>query len=98
VRILLDVNMSPLWLEYLRAAGHHAVLWTAIGAPRAPDSEIVRYAREQGFVIFSRDLDFGAILAASGAKLPSVIQLRGSGQFPQEDRAPRPAHPGAGRA
>jgi len=34
------------------------------------------WARSKGFVVFTHDLDFGAILAATGADSPSVIQLR----------------------
>jgi len=32
--------------------------------------------RSNGFVVFTHDLDFGAILAATSADSPSVIQLR----------------------
>jgi len=82
VRILLDVNMSPLWCDYLRAAGHDAVHWSALGDVRADDTEIVAYARAHGFVIFTRDLDFGVLLTASGDARPSIIQFRGAGQLP----------------
>lgn len=34
------------------------------------------YAREHGFVVFTHDLDFGNILAATGALGPSVIQVQ----------------------
>ena len=84
MKLLLDVNISPVWRDYLRAAGHHAVHWTAIGDARALDTEIARYAGEQGFVIVTRDLDFGALLAASRLNRPSVVLLRGPHQFPVE--------------
>ncbi|MBU4286823.1 MAG: DUF5615 family PIN-like protein, partial [Proteobacteria bacterium] len=47
-----------------------------IGRPDAPDSEIMAYARSNGYVVFTHDLDFGAILAATKADCPSVIQIR----------------------
>ena len=48
------------------------------------DAEIAAYASEQGFVILTRDLDFGALLAASGLNRPSVLLLRGPHQFPRD--------------
>ena len=83
MKLLIDANLSPSWSNFLREAGHHAVHWTAIGRPDAPDEEIMQYAAEQGFVIVTRDLDFPAILAASRAPRPSVVLLRGPKQFPQ---------------
>jgi len=40
------------------------------------DPEILAWARERGFILVTHDLDPGAILAASGAKSPSVVILR----------------------
>lgn len=34
------------------------------------------YARENGCIIFTHDLDFGALLAVTNASGPSVIQIR----------------------
>jgi predicted nuclease of predicted toxin-antitoxin system len=34
------------------------------------------WARHYGYVVFTHDLDFGAILAATHARSPSVIQAR----------------------
>ncbi|GIK54692.1 MAG: hypothetical protein BroJett015_03550 [Chloroflexota bacterium] len=42
----------------------------------ATDEEIMRWARENGYVVFTHDLNFGAILAATRAQSPSVIQVR----------------------
>ena len=74
--------MSPLWVEFLRSAGYEAVHWTSIGHARARDEEIAEYAAMNEFVVFTRDLDFGALLATSGATRPSVILLRGEVQLP----------------
>lgn len=83
MRLLVDVNLSPSWAAFFRDAGHHALHWLAIGPHNAPDTDLVGYAIDQGFVILTRDLDFGAILAASRLRRPSVILLRGPRQFPQ---------------
>jgi len=76
MKILIDMNLSPRWVEALGAAGHEVAHWSQTGSPSAPDSEIMRWAAANGFVIFTHDLDFGAILAAGGDTAPSVIQLR----------------------
>lgn len=34
------------------------------------------WAKQNGFVVFTHDLDFGAILAATQADSPSVFQVR----------------------
>lgn len=56
--------------------GCEAEHWSAVGNPRATDREILGYAKAGGYVVFTHDLDFGAILAASAASSPSVMQLR----------------------
>ena len=76
MKILVDMNLSPAWEPVLKAAGHEAVHWTTVGKPDAPDRELFAWARANGHVVFTHDLDFGAILAATKAMGPSVIQLR----------------------
>jgi predicted nuclease of predicted toxin-antitoxin system len=82
VKFLLDVNISPLWIDFLQSAGYDAVHWTSVGDARARDEEIAAYAVANGFVVFTRDLDFGALLARTRALAPSVILLRGEAQLP----------------
>jgi predicted nuclease of predicted toxin-antitoxin system len=76
MKILVDMNLSPLWIPFLATHDFAAVHWSAIGDPAAEDSEILGYAAANSFVIFTHDLDFGALLAASGVSRPSVIQVR----------------------
>jgi len=56
--------------------GRSAVHWSVVGDARAPDGGILAWAREHARVLFAHDLDFGAVLASSGAVPPSVIPLR----------------------
>lgn len=76
MKLLIDMNLSPQWVPVLEASGWKAVHWSLIGQPNAPDQEIFEYAKSHGYVIFTHDLDFGAILAATNAEYPSVIQVR----------------------
>jgi predicted nuclease of predicted toxin-antitoxin system len=56
--------------------GHDCVHWSETGPPNAPDRKILLWTRSNGYVVFIHDLDFGAILAATKADSPSVLQLR----------------------
>ncbi len=76
MRLVLDMNLSPDLRAQLGAAGHEAVHWSTLGAPTASDESIMIYARDRDLVVVTHDLDFGAILAATHADGPSVIQVR----------------------
>lgn len=76
LRLLVDMNLSPMWVEVLRESGIEAAHWYQIGAANAPDSELFAWARDNGYVVFTHDLDFGALLAATHAESPSVFQIR----------------------
>lgn len=76
MRLLVDMNLSPQWVEFLSARGYEVIHWSSIGKLDAPDSELLEYAQAKGYVVFTHDLDFGTLLAYSGAEGPSVIQLR----------------------
>ncbi len=76
MRLLVDMNLSPRWINVLTHAGFEAAHWSAIGAMNAPDSEIMAYACANDCVVLTHDLDFGAILAATHGDKPSVVQIR----------------------
>ena len=76
MKIIVDMCLSPKWAEALTAAGIEARHWSSIGAGNAPDSTIFDFARQDGAVILTADLDFGALLAGAKSGKPSVIQLR----------------------
>ena len=83
MKILIDINLSPDWVKVLAAQGWETVHWSSIGDIRAADQLIFNCARENGYVVFTHDLDFGAILAATNANAPSVFQIRIQDVFPQ---------------
>jgi uncharacterized protein DUF5615 len=41
VKVLVDMNLSPLWVEQLSRAGFEAVHWSNVGDPRAPDRTLM---------------------------------------------------------
>lgn len=76
MNILVDMNLSPRWVELPVQSGFSATHWSSIGRGDAADSEIMAHAATLGYVVLTHDLDFGAILAATQARLPSVVQIR----------------------
>lgn len=76
MKILLDMNLSPAWVPVLQQAGFQVFHWSELGAHNAPDLELFSWAREQCAVVFTHDLDFGTLLALTGAEAPSVFQMR----------------------
>ena len=76
MKILIDMNLSPEWVTVLTNHGITAVHWSTVGDPRAADALIMDWARENGYVVFTHDLDFGAALALTQAEGPTVIQVR----------------------
>jgi predicted nuclease of predicted toxin-antitoxin system len=84
IQILIDMNLSPLWVDELAKDGFAAVHWSTIGDPGAMDREIMDWARSNSHVVFTHDLDFGTMLALTHASGPSVVQLRGQDVLPDQ--------------
>lgn len=76
MKLLLDMNLSPFLAELLSKAGWETIHWSNVGAPGAADHFILSWALQNDFSVVTNDLDFGAILAATNAQCPSVIQIR----------------------
>ncbi|HEX3890075.1 MAG TPA: DUF5615 family PIN-like protein [Verrucomicrobiae bacterium] len=76
MKLLVDMNLSPDWVAVLKESGWEAIHWSKVGNPRASDSEIMAWAKQNGHVVFTHDLDFGTMLALTQAEGPSVIQVR----------------------
>jgi predicted nuclease of predicted toxin-antitoxin system len=76
MKLLVDMNLSPDFCPAIARDGLVAIHWSAVGRVNAPDIEVMRYARDHDYVVISHDLDFSAILAATHAQGPSVVQVR----------------------
>jgi predicted nuclease of predicted toxin-antitoxin system len=76
MRILIDMNLSPEWVEEFKLYNIDAVHWSTVGKFDAPDVELMAWARDNDHIVFTHDLDFGTALALTKAEKPSVIQVR----------------------
>jgi predicted nuclease of predicted toxin-antitoxin system len=76
LKFLIDMNLSPRWVETLEKYGYPSIHWSSVGRPDALDSEVLTFAQENNYVLLTHDLDFGAILASSLGVSPSVVQIR----------------------
>ena len=70
------MGISPRTVAYLRDSGHDATHLNDQNLGRLPDSEILDKARSEERILLTHDLDFGELIAASAAHLPSVIIFR----------------------
>jgi predicted nuclease of predicted toxin-antitoxin system len=76
LRFLIDNALSPFLAEGLGAAGHDAVHVRQYGMQASTDEGILARAALEKRIVVSADTDFGTLLAAQGAALPSVILFR----------------------
>jgi predicted nuclease of predicted toxin-antitoxin system len=76
MKFLADMGISPKTVTFLRGMEHDAVHLYDQGLDRLPDSAILEKARDEDRILLTHDLDFGELMAASRAALPSVIIFR----------------------
>lgn len=76
MKFLIDMNLSPRWCGILQAEGWDSVHWSQVGSASAPDHELMQWALGEQRVVLTHDLDYGAMLAATKASGPSVVQVR----------------------
>jgi predicted nuclease of predicted toxin-antitoxin system len=83
MKLLIDMNLSPDWVEVFAQQGWAACHWSTVGNLRATDRDIMDWARAHSYVVFTHDLDFGILLATTRAQGPSVVQMRTQDIMPQ---------------
>ena len=76
MKLLIDMNLSPSWVQTFQTQAIEAIHWSMVGEPNATDKTIFAWAGKHGYIVFTHDLDFGSILSATGSTKPSVIQVR----------------------
>jgi predicted nuclease of predicted toxin-antitoxin system len=83
MKFLVDMNLSPRWVDHLAGEGIEAAHWSTLGLATATDDVVLAFAAENDYVVITEDLDFSAILAASRGHKPSVVQVRGDNLRPE---------------
>jgi predicted nuclease of predicted toxin-antitoxin system len=53
MKILIDMNLSPTWIEFLVASGFEAAHWSQVGSGDAHDTEVMRWAAEHDHVVLA---------------------------------------------
>jgi len=83
MRLLVDMNLSPRWVDFLLSAGRDAVHRSSVGPNSAKDGYICEFARQHAYIILTNDLDFPQILAHTKKAAPSIVLLRGEPLVPE---------------
>ena len=83
MKLLIDMNLSPRWVDYLGITDHEITHWSSVGPANASDFEIAEYAIQHGYAVMTHDLDFSAILATTKGVKPSVVQIRADNISPE---------------
>jgi predicted nuclease of predicted toxin-antitoxin system len=76
MKFLADMGISPRTVAKLRREGYDAVHLIEEKLEKLEDRGILTKARNEARIILTVDLDFGYLLAVSGAILPSVVLFR----------------------
>lgn len=76
IRLLANMNIAPKTVEALQQQGWDIVRVSQFLPVDASDQEILDFARREGRVVVTQDLDFSALLALGGYEQPSLITLR----------------------
>ena len=80
---LLNMNIPRRLRHLLESAGHQCRHVGDIGLGTADDWTVLKEAAEKGEAILTHDLDYGRLLAFSGAKQPSILIVRLSRPHPE---------------
>ncbi|MDZ4255937.1 MAG: DUF5615 family PIN-like protein [Sulfuritalea sp.] len=75
MKLLLDENISRRLVPFLQTEFPESTQVTLVGLEQADDRTIWRYAKENGYIIVTRDADFEELSAIHGAP-PPVIWIR----------------------
>ncbi len=79
MKLLFDQNLSPKLVYWMSGWFPGSAHVSTLGLNRATDLDVWLHARKQGFVLVTKDADFGEMSLLKGAP-PKVIWLR-TGNF-----------------
>ncbi len=84
MKFLADMGISPKTVAFLRDLEYDALHLYEQGLHRLLDPDILEKTRNEGRILLTHDLGFGELVAASGARLPSVISFRLRNMHPDQ--------------
>lgn len=76
MKFLVDIGISPRSAAFLRGLGYDTIHLHDEGLDRLSDAGILAKALAERRIVLTHDLDFGELVAASKAQLPSVVTFR----------------------
>lgn len=76
MKLFLDQGLPRSTVSHLLKHGIPSVHAGDIGLGNASDASILERSRKEGWIVATLDADFHALLALSGATVPSVIRVR----------------------
>ncbi len=82
MRFFTDMGIGLDVASALRASSHVCVHLAEERLERLSDADIIVKARQERRVVLTHDLDFGRLLALSGAAGPSIVTFRLSDMRP----------------
>lgn len=83
MRFLVDMNLSPLTVDYLNKKGYDAVHARVLGLKQAKDKELLKVAITERRIIITQDLDFGDLVIFSEGPTPGALIIRTRSATPQ---------------
>ena len=72
MKLLIDMNLSPQWVEAFRSAEFYAEHWPTIGSRSASDAEIMAFAHQHNCVVVTNDLDFSVLTRKFLSSYPAI--------------------------
>jgi predicted nuclease of predicted toxin-antitoxin system len=76
MKLFLDQGLPRSTVSHLLKHGIPSVHAGDIGLGNASDASILERSRKEGWIVATLDADLHALLALSGATVPSVIRVR----------------------
>ena len=76
MNFLLDENISPKTVQFLKELGHAAIHVREVNLRGASDDTVFEYAKQHGFVLITIDRDFGNILDYPPGTHSGIIRLK----------------------
>jgi hypothetical protein len=68
MNLLLDMNLSPAWVDFFVTAGFKAIHWSDLGQANAPDAVLMNWAVEH-----CRGLGFRGHFGCNGREAPKRV-------------------------